>query len=237
MKMIKEAIILAGGLGTRLRSVIRDIPKPMADVGNKPFLTYILDYLNSYNIKHVVLSVGYKWETIKDFFGNHYKEIYIEYAVEKELLGTGGGVKNAFRFIDNKESFILNGDTFFDIDLYRFYELHNSKSSKFSIALKKMEKADRYGSIVIDNNNRIVSFKEKGMSSNVLINGGIYVINKDFYIKLKKEAKFSLEKDVLETCYKDYQFYGFPFESFFIDIGVLEDYEKAREYFKTIQDR
>jgi len=234
--MIKEAVILAGGLGTRLKSVIKDIPKPMAEVCGKPFLCYILDFTIKNGIEKVILSVGYKWKVIKNFFGSQYKNLKLEYAVENTLLGTGGGLKNALKYVNEEEVFVLNGDTFFDIDLNLFYNLHKSKNSKLSIALKKMENTERYGAVEINENNRIVSFLEKGKRVRGFINGGIYLLNKNFFNALSPEGNFSLEKDFLEKFYKDHEFYGFPFDGFFIDIGVPEDYERAGKEFERFMD-
>jgi D-glycero-alpha-D-manno-heptose 1-phosphate guanylyltransferase len=181
--MIKEAIILAGGLGTRLRSVVNDIPKPMAEVCGKPFLSYILDFLIKYGIKRVILSVGYKWEAIREFFGEQYKSINLVYAIEYEPLGTGGAIKNALKYVRDTEVFILNGDTLFNIDLSVFYSLHKNKNSNLSIALKKMNFTERYGSVKIDENNRIIDFSEKAQKFNILINGGIYLLNKNFFTR------------------------------------------------------
>jgi len=233
--MVKEGVILAGGLGTRLRSVIKDIPKPMADICGRPFLSYIFDFLCNQGIERAVLSVGYKWEVIKKYFGDKYKNLKLEYAVEETSLGTGGGLKNALKYVYEEEVFVLNGDTFFDIDLNLFYNLHKSKNSKLSIALKKMENTERYGVVKIDENNRIVSFLEKGKRVSGFINGGIYLLNKNFFNALVPEGNFSLEKDFLERFYKDYEFFGFPFDGFFVDIGIPEDYEKAKNYLKNFR--
>ena len=112
-----EAIVLAGGLGTRLRSVVSELPKPMAPVGDKPFLEYILKYLKKNGIDKVVLSVGYKWETIKEYFGDSFEDIELVYSIENEPLGTGGAIKQAMEYVSDVNVFIVNGDTFFDIDL------------------------------------------------------------------------------------------------------------------------
>jgi len=237
--MLKEAIILAGGLGTRLRGIIKDIPKPMAEVCGKPFLSYILEFLDKYEITRVILSVGYRWEVIKNFFGDSYKDIRLVYAIEEALLGTGGAIKNALKYIHDSEVFILNGDTFFNINLVSFYKLHKKKNSKLSVALKEVSFAGRYGVIEIDENNRIISFFEKpfnSQESRFLINGGIYLLNKEFFNSLASEEKFSFERDFLEKYYKDYKFYGFSFDDYFIDIGVPEDYERAQKEFKKLRN-
>lgn len=232
--MIEEAIVLAGGLGTRLREVINDTPKPMAPICGKPFLTYLFEYLLKQNIKHIILSVGYKSEVIKDFFGNQYKNIKISYAVEKEPLGTGGAIKNSLKETKQNEVFVLNGDVFFEINFKDLYDFHKTKKSNLTIALKKMDQSERYGIVEIDENNKIISFLEKEKRNNVLINGGIYLINKDFFLSLAPDEKFSVEKDFFEKYYKEYDFFGFPFDGYFIDIGIPEDYERANQEFKKL---
>jgi len=234
--MIKEAIILAGGLGTRFRSVIKDIPKPMADICGRPFLSYIFDFLSNQGIEKVVLSVGYKWETIKNYFGDQYENMKLEYAVEDKTLGTGGGLKNALKHVLSEEVFVLNGDSIFNIDFHLFYSLHKKKNSKLSLALKMMENTERYGIVEIDENNRIVSFLEKGIKTKGLINGGVYLMNKEFFLSSAPEGCFSLEKDFLERYYREYEFFGFPFDGFFIDIGIPEDYERAKKEFERFTD-
>jgi D-glycero-alpha-D-manno-heptose 1-phosphate guanylyltransferase len=233
--MINEAIILSGGLGTRLKSVVKDIPKPLAEICGKPFLVYVFDFLRKQKIKRVVLSVGYKFDAIKNFFGNNYKDINLIYAIEDKPLGTGGAIKHALKYTHNNEVFVLNGDTLFNIDLGIFFNLHKNKKSKLSIALKKMELAERYGTIEIDKNNRIINFSEKTQRFNVLINGGIYLLNKEFFNSLSTPEEFSFEKHFLEEYYKNHKFYGFPFDGYFIDIGTPEDYERAKKEFKKFK--
>lgn len=234
LKMIKEAIVLAGGLGTRLREVIKDVPKPMADINGKPFLEYVLRLLDKQSIEKVVLSVGYRYEFIMDYFGDKFSNIRLIYSIEDEPLGTGGAIKKAIRLIDEDEIFIFNGDTFFQVDLFKFYEFHSSKTSRLSIALKMVNITDRYGIVKIDKNNRITAFLEKKEKQDGLINGGIYLMNKDFFLSFNLPDKFSFEQDFLEKYYKDYEFYGFPFDSYFIDIGVPEDYDKAKYQWNQI---
>ena len=231
----KEAIILAGGLGTRLKSVVKDVPKSMANINGKPFLEYLLNYLKFYNIEHVILAVGYKSNIIREYFGNKFKNIFITYSEEKELLGTGGAIKQALEFTNSKNILILNGDTFFDIDLEKFYRFHKIKNSDLTLALKEMKDFERYGVIEINDDYRITAFLEKKYRNKGLINGGIYLLNKGFFKSLNLSKKFSFEKDFMEKYYKDFQFYGIPFSSYFIDIGIPEDYEKAKRDFKKFK--
>jgi D-glycero-alpha-D-manno-heptose 1-phosphate guanylyltransferase len=226
--MIDKAIVLAGGLGTRLRSVINDIPKPMADVNGKPFLEYVLRYLSTMGIKKVVLSVGYKHEIIINYFGDSFMGMELTYSIEKKPLGTGGAIKQSLKFVDSKNVFVLNGDTIFLVGLKIFYFFHISKGSVLSIALKKVINSGRYGTVEIDKDHKIKAFYEKqSKEGKGLINGGIYIINKEFFSSMNLPDEFSFEKDFLEKFYLSYGFYGLAFDNYFIDIGVPEDYQIA----------
>ena len=237
----EKALILAGGLGTRLRSVINDIPKPMADINGKPFLSYLFDYILNQDagIKELILSVGYKHERIMDYYGNKYGILSLKYVIEAQPLGTGGAIKNAInKFGVDNEILILNGDTFFNIDIKKLYEFHRNKNSDLTIALKKMENSDRYGFIEIGITGKIMKFLEKGhgyvMSG--FINGGIYILNKSFLGNLdniENPYPFSFEKDIIEKYYNYGKFYGINFNDCFIDIGVPEDYERAKAILKN----
>lgn len=233
--MINEAIVLAGGLGTRIRSVIGDIPKPMADINGKPFLEYILIYLLKNGIKKVILSVGYRHELIINYFGNHFKNIEIFYCIEEKPLGTGGAIKKSLNYVNSKDVLMINGDTFFPIVLSDFYKHHKESNADISIALKEIKESDRYGSVKIDANNKIIGFQEKELKVNrALINGGVYLINKDIFCNLTLPNEFSFERDFLEKYFNIYQFYGFVYNAYFIDIGIPQDYDRAKKEFKII---
>ena len=230
--MTNEAIVLAGGFGTRLSHILGDIPKPMAPVNKLPFLQYVFDYLIENRITKAILSVGHLHEKIQDHFKNKYKSLSLEYAIEKEALGTGGGIQNALDKVENDHVFVINGDTYFDVSLKLFYSQHISHNSNISLALKPMEKYDRYGSVNINENNSITSFEEKKYTEAGLINGGISLLNSSYLTSLQLPDKFSFEKDVLEKHYNEHSYYGFPFDNYFIDIGIPEDYDRAQEEFK-----
>jgi len=225
---MKEAIILAGGFGTRLQQIVSDVPKPMADVNNKPFLEYILEFLIQQDFNKVILSVGYKKEIIKDYFKNSFKGLAIEYSEENEPLGTGGAIKEALKFITNENIYVLNGDTFFNIDLNKM-KLMNSK---LVIALKKMNNVDRYGAVEINENHYITSFKEKQHFKKCLINGGVYLLKKDIFDAFNLDYKFSFE-DFLSENFKKLNAKGIVFDNYFIDIGIPEDYAKAKRDLKN----
>lgn len=216
----QEAIVLCGGLGTRLRSVISDVPKPMASIKNKPFLAFVLEYLKKQNISRVVLAVSYKYEIIQEYFGNSYLGMQILYSIEKEPLGTGGAILEALNLINSDSCYVLNGDTFFDVNLDRL-KLDNSD---ICVALKPMKNFDRYGSVDIDNNSYISAFNEKKFTSNGLINGGVYLINKNIFNSFNLPAKFSFEEFFQEN-FLIFNAKATVFDDYFIDIGIPQDYK------------
>lgn len=220
MDTTKEAIILCGGLGTRLRSVISDVPKPMAPIKNKPFLAFVLEYLKKQNISRVVLAVSYKYEIIQEYFGNSYIGMQILYSIEKEPLGTGGAILEALNLINSDSCYVLNGDTFFDVNLDRL-KLDNSD---ICVALKPMKNFDRYGSVDIDNNSYISAFNEKKFTSNGLINGGVYVIKKNIFNSFNLPNKFSFEEFFQEN-FLIFNAKATVFDDYFIDIGIPQDYK------------
>uniref|UniRef100_A0A7V4KCD1 D-glycero-D-manno-heptose 1-phosphate guanosyltransferase n=1 Tax=Fervidobacterium pennivorans TaxID=93466 RepID=A0A7V4KCD1_FERPE len=223
------AVVLAGGLGTRLRNVVKDLPKPMANIGGKPFLEYLLFYLSKQNIRRTVLSVGYKYEAILNYFGNSFQDMKLEYVIEKEPLGTGGAIKKVAETVQEDEFLVLNGDTLFNVELKKLVEFSEEHKSDVVVAVKYVDKPERYGTVVIDNNNRIVLFREKGASlEGGYINGGIYVVRKTSFLSKCQSEKFSFERDFLEAYYKDLHFHACAFDEYFIDIGVPEDYERAQ---------
>lgn len=225
----KEAIILAGGFGTRLQEVVKDLPKPMAPVNGRPFLTYILDYLIYYQYDKVILSVGYLHEKIEEYFGSQYKSLAIDYAVETEPLGTGGGILNAFSKCTGDNVLVMNGDTFFKVDLNRFERFHLEKQSLLSIVLREVEDVSRYGSVTIGDNQMIILFSEKeSTEGSGLINGGTYLIHRKLFEKHPQPEKFSFEKDLMAKLYRQELFFGMPSDGYFIDIGIPKDYARAQ---------
>jgi len=225
--VVKEAVILAGGFGTRLQTVVADVPKPMAPVNGKPFLQYILDYCIKQGIESVVLSTGYKHEVIFSFFGAQYKNLLIQYAHEQEPLGTGGGIQFALQKCKDENVAVLNGDTFFDVDLQELESKHIKAQSEFSIGTKKMYHFNRYG-IIQTKENRITAFEEKRAVDEGIINAGVYIINRNKFLDVHLPTKFSMEKDYMEKYFSSKPFYAFEFDGYFIDIGIPEDYEKVQ---------
>lgn len=226
--MIKEAIILAGGKGTRLQSVINDKPKPMALVAGKPFITYLLDFLILNKVEKVILSVGFKHESIVEYLSDNYKGLNICYAIENKPLGTGGAIVYASQYLENKNFFLLNGDSFFNIDLLKLEAFHVSNKNDFTIAVKPMKNFDRYGTVEVENN-KILRFKEKRYCEFGFINAGVYLIDKSKINTLNFPENFSFEKDFLEAYTNDFFFGAYIDDKYFIDIGIPEDYKLAQK--------
>ncbi len=217
------AIILAGGLGTRLRSVLKDVPKCMAPINGIPLLSYILKKLSLSGFNTVILAVGYLKELIIDKYGSNFENMKIQYSIEDEPLGTGGAILKASYLIKDDYFFVLNGDTYFDLD----YELMFTKKSDFLIASKKINDVSRYGRLVIEAN-IITAFVEKGINGIGYINGGIYLIRKTFLNGFSFPNKFSFEKDFLEKNVNKKKFMALNFDGLFIDIGIPDDYLLAQ---------
>ncbi len=240
----KEAIILAGGFGTRLKEVITDMPKPMAPVNEIPFLNYLLDFLTYQGITHIVISTGHLSEKITDYYGAIdekalYNGIKISFSHESSPLGTGGAIRLAIEKCVQENVFVLNGDSFFDFDFKDFAFMHKSKKSLFSLALRHVEDASRYGTVACNEINKVESFKEKnGEKKPGEINAGIYLLNKNEYLKRTEGLKnFSIEKDFFEKQLNEDKLLGFKYDGYFIDIGIPEDYTKAQHDFKEFKYR
>ncbi len=223
MREVRNAIILAGGLGLRLRKLVKDIPKPMAPIAGKPFLEYLMLQLVTWGINEVILSIGYRGDVIKSYFGNGDKiGIKIRYAEEKEPLGTAGALKMAAGLLDEEDCIVMNGDSFLDIEFDVLIDFHWVSNAKVSMGLVDVNDASRYGRVVVDNNGSVVGFAEKGTSGAGTINGGVYVVNREI-VKSIPSGVVSLEKDVLPLLTRR-GLYGRVAAGFFMDIGVPEDY-------------
>lgn len=235
--MLKEAIILAGGFGTRLQAVVSNVPKPMAPINNEPFLNYVFDYLLHYKIEHVVLSTGYLADKISDYYKNEYRGIKISYTKEETPLGTGGGIRLAMTKCYTSDVLVLNGDSFFDVNITDHFNNHISKQADCSLALRKVFNASRYGTILLGIGNAIETFKEKNnIEQTGLINGGVYILNRKLYLSKTNEAvPFSIEKDFYESRINELHIFGFEYDGYFIDIGIPEDYNKAQTDFKNFK--
>ena len=221
-----KAIILAGGQGKRLRSVINDIPKPMAPIKDKPFLEYLILQLKKQKIKDIIISTGYRGHIIKSYFqdGGNWG-INIEYSEEDKPLGTGGALRKAGELIDDEQFIVMNGDSFFDIEFKQLISFHEDKQAVATIGLAYVETIERYGQVESGNDGEVTKFNEKGNSGSPgYINGGIYILNSEIINKIPL-GQVSLETEVFPNLTNDGLF-GVKFKRFFIDIGKPEEYQR-----------
>lgn len=229
-----EAIILAGGLGTRLSSKVNQLPKSMAPVNERPFLEYQLDFLAANGFKKVILAVGYLHEHILRHFGATYKSLQLSYSIEKKRLGTGGAIVLALEKISDHHVFILNGDSLFLAGLKKMAQ--QSQLSELTMGVKWLPDTSRYGTVRFDRDGTILGYKEKGtVVDGGYINGGIYYVATSFLHNLQQPEAFSFEKEILEKEYLNHTFKAMPFEGYFLDIGIPEDYKKAQHEFKKLE--
>lgn len=229
-----ECIVLAGGLGTRLQSVIGLYPKCMAPVNSQPFLHYIFDYLEQQKCTRVILSLGFKHEVITEWLQTQQRSFAVDYVIEETPLGTGGGISLALTKANEENVAVLNGDTMFRADIHATYAFHIAKQAATTLALKPMQQFERYGVVKMDENNCITAFEEKKYYDEGLINGGVYIINKAALAAKGLPEKYSFEKDYFEAYVHEGNLYGFVSDAYFIDIGIPTDYEKAQVDFKTV---
>ena len=224
-----ECIILAGGMGTRLRSVVSNVPKCMAPVAGKPFLHYQFETLEKIGFTHVILSLGYKHQIVEDWISSLETKLQITSIVESQPLGTGGGIRLSLTYATEPNVFILNGDSFLRVDFEKMMKLHTSTNAIATLALKEMHNFDRFGLVKLNSSHQITAFKEKRFCHSGLINGGIYILQKNALNDFPE--KFSLEHDFFEKKVEEEFFAGFITSGYFTDIGTPEDYEKAQFVF------
>ncbi|ANE49370.1 HAD-IIIA family hydrolase [Flavisolibacter tropicus] len=229
-----EAIVLAGGLGTRLREAVPDLPKCMAPVAGKPFLSHVIDALRMQGVERFIFSLGYMAEVIEKYLQEHYPTLSYTVALEEEPLGTGGAIQLAIQQAQTENILVANGDTLFRIQAKELFAVHEKNKAECTLALKPMLNFERYGVVEIENSNKIISFKEKQFYKEGLINGGIYLVNKTALLSRNLPTKFSFEKDYLEEFCSEGKFYAAIQEGYFIDIGIPEDYNKAQSDLKSI---
>jgi len=223
-----EAILLAGGRGTRLRSVVPDLPKPMATVAGRPFLSYLLDFIIDHGISRICFSTGYKAEAIEDYFGASLRGVAIVYAHEESPLGTGGAIRAALPFTSAPDVFVLNGDTFAQVDLKAMFDQHKSRGDRLTIALTQVPDCARYGAVSF-RDGHVERFSEKGLSGAGYINAGVYLLRRDLFERFDLPDVFSFEQQVLMDHLGDLRPGVFLSSGYFLDIGIPEDYARAQQ--------
>ncbi len=224
-----QAILLAGGLGTRLRSVVNDRPKPMALIGDKPFMEYVVHELSRCGIDEIIFAVGYKGSMVEEYFGDGSRfGVKVSYAYEEELLGTAGAIRNAGRFVTEDTFFVLNADTFYQMDYGRLIQVKEEHELEMALVLREVADISRYGAAVLDGA-MLAGFNEKRAESRPgTINGGVYLMNRELLAQIP-EGKVSLENEMIPRWMAEgRRLGGFVNDGYFIDIGVPEDYFKFR---------
>lgn len=223
-----SAAILAGGLGTRLQTVVSDRPKPLAQVGDRPFVAYLLDQLCKVQISQAVLCTGYLGEMIESYLGKSYRNLHLAYSQEPVALGTAGALGLALPLLNTQQVIVLNGDSHCDADIGELISTHRQWKSSITMAVTFVADSSRYGTVILNNQAEITSFKEKGDQNGAgLINAGIYVIDHRVITGIPPGKKVSLEQDVFPQ-YVGHSLHGFLTEGCFIDIGIPMDYERAQ---------
>jgi D-glycero-alpha-D-manno-heptose 1-phosphate guanylyltransferase len=235
---ITTAIVLAGGLGTRLRRAVPDLPKPMAPVAGRPFLAHQLDQWISQGVQDFVLAVGYRHEAISDFFGTHYGGATIQYSVEAMPLGTGGALLNAASLLpDDKRFVLLNGDTYFDVELRTLADFAARHDADWCFSLFATSEPGRYMGTALDSDGRISALKSDAQAPQRLVNGGVYLVHPRSLRNAQMTAQdpISLENDLFPAWLTQGQrFFGIALDGRFIDIGVPHDYHRAADVLPKI---
>ncbi|MGH9605619.1 MAG: nucleotidyltransferase family protein [Terracidiphilus sp.] len=222
-----EAIILAGGLGTRLAARLQGIPKPMAPVAGRPFLEYLLNQLKSAGCARTILSVGHLYSVIQEHFGLNYRGMALDYAIESAPLGTGGAIRAALARAAEQNVLVLNGDTFLEADYPAMMAFHVEQGAAMTMAVAYREDVARYGGVLL-NGRRVAGFEEKGHSGPGWINAGAYVLPKVTQWPPMLPDKFSFETGFLMPEITRLTPAAYLVDGFFLDIGVPEDLDRAQ---------
>lgn len=229
------AVVLAGGLGTRLQSVVADRPKVLAPVGGRPFLTYLLDQIADAAIQRVVLSTGHLAEQFAMVIGDRYRDIQLTYAHEEQPLGTGGAIRFACGFADANQLLVMNGDSYCDVDLSEYVAWHLDGHHDVSLMLAKVNDTSRYGTVEIEADRRITAFIEKRPEPTAgYINAGIYLLRRPMLERIP-EGRSSIERDVFPVWLRERPIMGWVSDGGFIDIGIPSDYERSHEFMAQVK--
>lgn len=227
-----QAVILAGGLGTRLRTVVSAVPKPLADVAGRPFLAWQLDLLAAQGVSRVVLATGYLADRIEEAIGRNWRGMTIDYSQELQPLGTGGALRQALPLLDEPDVLVLNGDTYLAADLRAIYQAHRRGNSRITIAACRVDDATRFGTLEVQDGH-VVRFNAAGDPTPGLINAGIYVLDRQL-LRDVPSGPFSFERDFLQPRISQLRPLAFEVAGPFIDIGTPEDFSRAQHILPAI---
>jgi D-glycero-alpha-D-manno-heptose 1-phosphate guanylyltransferase len=230
---INTAIILAGGLGTRLQSAVPDVPKCMAPVNGRPFIDYVVDYLRKQGTSQFVFAIGYKAASIQAHLKTNGLQ-HVQFSIEEKLLGTGGAVKQAATLVQDQNVLVVNGDTLFTANIEQAFTLHHQSFAECTLALKPMKNFDRFGTVLLDESHCVTGFQEKQPTVSGFINGGVYILNLNKWLQHPWPEAFSFENDYLQQHYPKSKIMGNVQDEYFIDIGIPEDYRRAQTEFESL---
>jgi len=225
------AVILAGGLGTRLRPVLSDRPKVLAEVLGRPFLTYLLDQLSYAGARKVILCTGYMGDRLQEVYGDTYKSLHLLYSQEDEPLGTGGALRLALPLIKSNPVLVMNGDSYIHADLNSYVDWFFHIDRNASVLLAKMPDTSRYGTVKVKKDKSVSAFEEKEKAKGAgWINAGVYLVKTSLLKSIPSGKAFSLEREFFPSLVGNGLF-GYQCKGRFIDIGTPESYIKAEKFF------
>lgn len=222
-----DAIILAGGLGTRLRGVVSDVPKPLAPINGKPFLEILLRTLEAKGFERATIALGYRGHAIQSYFGHRFGALALNYSVETEPLGTGGAIRLALPQTNSTDVFVLNGDTYAALDFTEMLAAHRQDGASLTVAVKWVSDAARYGALDLAGQH-ILGFFEKARVGAGYINAGTYIVSRSLLGRDELPLAFSFEADFLKPHIRSLRPLAFEARGTFIDIGIPEDYARAQ---------
>lgn len=225
------AAILAGGFGTRLQAVLSDAPKVLAEVSGRPFLAYLLEQLSCTGFRRAVICTGYMANKVQDCFGDAYGSLRITYSKEDKPLGTGGALRLALPYLESRTVIVMNGDSYVDADLTAYADWFFQKQTRAALLLTKASDTTRYGAVTVDEDDRIITFDEKGGSSGPgWINAGIYLMKKSLAASIPAATAYSLEHELFPSL-AGKELLAYRCQAPFIDIGTPESYACAESFF------
>jgi D-glycero-alpha-D-manno-heptose 1-phosphate guanylyltransferase len=226
-----RAVVLCGGFGKRLGELTREVPKPLLEVGGKPFVGYVLDRLMAGGVTQACLAVSFQWQKFRPVLGDQWNDLRLSYSVESDPLGTGGAVRQALLQMAWPDALIVNGDTLVDVNLYEIQKMAHTRRADAIVALKPVDASARFGKVTVGRDLRIHSFSEKSFLGPGLINAGVYWLRAQALDRVRGRV-FSLEREFIANHVKDLNIYGLITSGYFVDMGIPEDLERVRREFE-----
>jgi NDP-sugar pyrophosphorylase family protein len=228
------AVILAGGLGTRLRAVVSDRPKALAPIAGRPFLSYLLDQVRAAGVRRVILCIGHLGDQVRTAFGQAYRGVELVYSEEPSPIGTGGALRHALPLFDGSPLLVLNGDSYCAVDLADLWSWHHERAAAATLVAVEVADASRFGRVELDPAGRVTGFREKSAAAGAgRVNGGIYIVSAGLLARIPDGRPVSLERDVFPGWTRG-RFYGFPANARFIDIGTPESFAQAERFIREM---